>query len=225
MDLWSGLFQYYLSSCLSLVNIGLCDWKHVGQGALGRARGPVSRGSPSSQQPDVMECLLVAPRYPPFQGLAEVFRRLLSAPLSESGWINEVSLSLLDPSQVSYLLRLPLVLRDGLGICWGNGRPLTPRSEWLSLSIFLGQHRPIRPFLRLSCPSNLADGSLCCRSLANPCSQEPGDCRGLKVMERGERLVDKVGFSSAFLTSICFLPTIPLCAPRLLGMERNRDSM
>lgn len=52
----------------------------------------------------------------------------------------------------------------------------------------------------------------------------PSAWRGLKV-ERGERVVAKVGFGLAFLTWSCFIPTIPQYTSHLLGMERSSESM
>lgn len=101
--------------------------------------------------------------------------------LSESnqGFINEVSVLLLEMYVCMYIcvclsiyFSLPLVWRDGLGICWVNvvfsfasmgtealkacsWRPLTSRSKWSRVSCFLDQCRLILAFLRLGCPLEL----------------------------------------------------------------------
>lgn len=73
MDFLSDPLQCYPSSCLSLVNVGLCDWRHVDHGALGRARGlcPTGLSFPAAAGCDGMA--LGGSQVPPWKGLAEMF--------------------------------------------------------------------------------------------------------------------------------------------------------
>lgn len=108
---------------------------------------------------------------------------------------------------LSIYFSLPLVWRDGLGICWVNvvfsfasmgtealkacsWRPLTSRSKWSRVSCFLDQCRLILAFLRLGCPLELGRRVHVMKALKSVPADLGGDG---KISKGGEIVVNKLG--------------------------------
>lgn len=143
---------------MSVSRCTLCSWEEIGPSVA-----PVWLGCDGTA--------LGGSRGASFQRLGEVSRRLLcSQPLKSSqSFINEGSVFLLSTSHTSFfLLTLPLLWRDSLGICWVNvgyfhlllwvlklwqhiHGGLWPQSlNGPCMSVFSGRCKPILSFLRLS---------------------------------------------------------------------------